>query len=51
MEPGLSCYSDYAFVDMFNQPKYCLALFHALHPEARDIREEDISHPQSCDRG
>lgn len=33
---------DHVFVDMFNQPKYCLALFSALHPEATDITEADI---------
>ena len=27
---------------MFNQPKYCLELFKALHPEATDITEADI---------
>ena len=27
---------------MFNQPKYCLELFNALHPEATDITEADI---------
>ena len=27
---------------MFNQPKYCLELFKALHPEAEDITESDI---------
>ena len=34
---------DHVFVDMFNQPKYCFQLFRALHPEATDITEEDIS--------
>lgn len=33
---------DHVFVDMFNQPKYCLELFNALHPEATDITEDDI---------
>ena len=33
---------DHVFVDMFNQPKYCLELFNALHPEATDITEADI---------
>lgn len=33
---------DHVFVDLFNQPKYCLALFNALHPEATDITETDI---------
>lgn len=34
---------DHVFVDMFNQPKYCLELFRAIHPEATDITIEDIS--------
>ena len=34
---------DHVFVDMFNQPKYCLELFQAIHPEATDITESDIS--------
>ena len=43
MEPKLSRQAkDHVFVDMFNQPKYCLALFNALHPEATDITEADI---------
>lgn len=33
---------DHVFVDIFNQPKYCLELFNALHPEATDITEADI---------
>ena len=43
MEPKLSRQAkDHVFVDMFNQPKYCLELFNALHPEATDITEADI---------
>ena len=43
MEPRPSRQAkDHVFVDMFNQPKYCLKLFNALHPEATDITEEDI---------
>lgn len=43
MEPRPSRQAkDHVFVDMFNQPKYCLELFNALHPEATDITEEDI---------
>lgn len=43
MEPRLSRQAkDHVFVDMFNQPKYCLELFNALHPEATDITEADI---------
>ena len=34
---------DHVFVDMFNQPKYCLELFKAIHPEATDVTIEDIS--------
>ncbi len=34
---------DHVFVDMFNQKKYCLELFNALHPEMTDITEDDIS--------
>ena len=33
---------DHVFADIFNQPKYCLELFNALHPEATDITEADI---------
>ena len=32
---------DHVFVDMFNQKKYCLELFNALHPEMKDISEDD----------
>ena len=43
MEPRPSRQAkDHVFVDMFNQPKYCLELFNALHPEATDITEADI---------
>ena len=43
MEPKASRQAkDHVFVDMFNQPKYCLELFNALHPEATDITEADI---------
>ena len=43
MEPRPSRQAkDHLFVDMFNQPKYCLELFNALHPEATDITEADI---------
>lgn len=43
MEPSASRQAkDHVFVDMFNQPKYCLELFNALHPEAMDITEADI---------
>ena len=43
MEPRLSRQAkDHVFVDMFNQPKHCLELFNALHPEATDITEADI---------
>jgi len=43
MEPRPSRQAkDHVFVDMFNQPKYCLELFKALHPEATDIIEADI---------
>ena len=43
MEPRPSRQAkDHVFVDMFNQPKYCLELFKALHPEATDITEADI---------
>ena len=43
MEPRLSRQAkDHVFVDMFNQPRYCLELFNALHPEATDITEADI---------
>ena len=43
MEPKLSRQAkDHVFVDLFNQPKYCLELFNALHPEATDITEADI---------
>ena len=43
MEPRLSRQAkDHVFVDRFNQPKYCLELFNALHPEATDITEADI---------
>lgn len=35
---------DHVFVDMFNQPKYCLQLFNAIHPEMTDITEDDIQH-------
>ncbi len=34
---------DHVFVDMFNQKKYCLELFNALHPEMKDISEDDIA--------
>ncbi len=40
MEPRPSRQAkDHVFVDMFNQPKYRLELFKALHPEATDITE------------
>ena len=40
MEPRPSRQAkDYVFADMFNQPKYRLELFKALHPEATDITE------------
>ena len=43
MEPSASRQAkDHVFVDMFNQPKYCLELVNALHPEAMDITEADI---------
>ena len=43
MEPRPSRQAkDHVFVDMFNQPKYCLELFNALHPEVTDISEADI---------
>ena len=43
MEPRPSRQAkDHVFVDMFNQPKYCLELFNALHPEATGITEADI---------
>ena len=43
MEPRPSRQAkDHVFVDLFNQPKYCLELFNALHPEATDITEADI---------
>ena len=43
MEPRASRQAkDHVFVDMFNQPRYCLELFKALHPEATDITEADI---------
>ena len=43
MEPRPSRQAkDHVFVDIFNQPKYCLELFNALHPEATDITEADI---------
>ncbi len=34
---------DHVFVDMFNQKKYCLELFNTLHPEMKDISEDDIA--------
>ena len=33
---------DHVFVDLFNQPKYCLELFRTIHPEMTDITQEDI---------
>ena len=33
---------DHVFVDMFNQPKYCLELFRTIHPEMTDVTEDDI---------
>ena len=44
MEPKASRQAkDHVFVDLFNQKKYCLQLFNALHPEAADVTEDDIS--------
>lgn len=44
MEPKPSRQAkDHVFVDMFNQKKYCLELFNALHPEITDITENDIA--------
>ena len=49
MEPRPSRQAkDHVFVDMFNQPKYRLELFKALHPEATDITEADIQNTTSA---
>lgn len=54
MEPRQSRQAkDHVFVDVFDQPKYCLEVFNALHPEVTDITEEDIQsiHHQPCNCG
>ena len=44
MEPKASRQAkDHVFVDLFNQKKYCLQLFNALHPEVTNVTEDDIS--------
>ena len=43
MEPRQSRQAkDHVFVDVFDQPKYCLEVFNALHPEVTDITEGKV---------
>lgn len=33
---------DSVFCDLFSKPEYCLQLYQALHPEDKDVTEENI---------